>query len=77
MCYLCHIVLSQYFIVLCRKLFNWFSYVLFLYNGFAGVVGAILRIVIAAAISVLLLFRLDIMILPHGFDAFDSGMLLE
>ena len=63
--------------VLCRRLLSWFSYVLFLYNGFAGVVSAILRIVTTTAISMLLIFRMDIMILPHGFDTFDTGMLLE
>ena len=58
-----------------RRLFNWFSYILFLYNGFIGIIGGILRILITTGISLLLLFRLDAVTLPRGFDFFDIGML--
>ena len=64
---------KNFFFLVCRRLFNWFAYLLFLYNGFAGFVSAILRMIITAVISLLLLFRLDTTILPRGFEVFDSG----
>ena len=57
------------------KLFNWFSYVLFIYNGYTSIVTAILRIAKTLLISLLLLFRLDKVIFPSDFQSLDGGML--
>ena len=70
-----YLVLCMYWYTQYRRLFNWFSYILFLYNGFIGIIGGILRILITTGISLLLLFRLDAVTLPRGFDFFDIGML--
>ena len=56
-----------------RRLFNWFAFILFLFNGFAGFVLAIVRVAINAGLSLLLLFRLDTMVFPRGFDTIDFG----
>ncbi len=59
--------------LLCRRLFNWFSFLLFFYNGFAGFVNAILRTLLASLFTILLLFRLDRVVLMRGFERFDFG----
>lgn len=59
-----------------RNLFSWFSFVLFFYNGLAGVVGAIFRIAMSAAFSLILLFRLDEVALMKKFDSFDFGKIM-
>ena len=56
-----------------RRLFNWFSFVLFFYNGLAGFVGAVFRIAMSAIFSLILLFRLDEVALMKKFDSFDFG----
>lgn len=56
-----------------RRLFNWFAFILFLYNGFAGFVAAIVRVFLSAAVSLLLLFRLDSVVMPKGFEFLDFG----
>ena len=58
-----------------RRIYNWFSYVLFFYNGFAGLVGAAVRIVYATLFSLLLLFRLDTVALPKQLWWWDFGEL--
>lgn len=58
-----------------RRLFNWFSFLLFFYNGFAGFVNAILRTLLASLFTLLLLFRLDRVVLMRGFERFDFGEL--
>ncbi|XP_064405984.1 stimulated by retinoic acid gene 6 protein-like [Halichondria panicea] len=55
------------------RLFNWFSFLLFFYNGFAGFVNAILRTLLASLFTILLLFRLDRVVLMRGFERFDFG----
>ena len=60
-------------VLLCRRLFNWFSFILFFYNGFAGFVGAIMRTLLASLVTLALLFRLDRVVLMKGFERFDSG----
>lgn len=59
---------------ICRRLFNWFAYILFFYNGIAGFVSAILRTLMSVVFSLLLLFRLDQVVLIRGFEQFDFGM---
>ncbi|XP_064406724.1 stimulated by retinoic acid gene 6 protein-like isoform X2 [Halichondria panicea] len=54
-----------------RRLFNWFAYILFFYNGIAGFVSAILRTLMSVVFSLLLLFRLDQVVLIRGFEQFD------
>ncbi len=56
-----------------RGLFNWFSYLFFFYNGFAGFFGAVMRALVASGFSLLLLFRLDTVVLMRGFERFDYG----
>ncbi len=60
-----------------RRLFNWLSLLLFLYNGFAGFVGAIIRVAISAVITLLLLFRLDVSVMAKGFEFLDFGEFYE
>jgi len=57
-----------------RGLFNWFSYLFFFYNGFAGFIGAVMRSLMASIFSLLLLFRLDTVVLMRGFERFDYGI---
>ncbi|XP_064405980.1 stimulated by retinoic acid gene 6 protein-like isoform X2 [Halichondria panicea] len=56
-----------------RGLFNWFSYLLFFYNGFAGFMGAVIRTLMASLFGLVLLFRLDTVVLMRGFETFDYG----
>ena len=60
-------------LISCRRLFNWFAFILFFYNGIAGLVGAILRALMASLFGLLLLFRLDRIVLMKGFEAYDFG----
>ena len=62
-----------YFLLLHRRLWNWFEYVFFFYNTIVGFFAAILRIMVAALFSLLLLFRLDTVILMKGFEFGDTG----
>ena len=57
----------------CRNLFNWFSLVFFFYNGLAGLVTAVIRIGLSAALGLLLLFRLDEVALMKCFAFLDAG----
>jgi len=57
----------------CSRLYNWFAFVLFFYNGIAGFVSAILRTIMSSLFSLILLFRLDQVILIKGFERFDIG----
>lgn len=70
----------KHFLVACgesalplRRIYNWFSFVLFFYNGFAGLVGAVVRIVYAVLFSLLLMFRLDTVALPKQLWWWDFG----
>lgn len=63
----------NYYNYFCRRLFNWFAFILFFYNGIAGLVGAILRAFMSSFFGLLLLFRLDRIVLMKGFEAFDFG----
>ena len=56
-----------------RRLFNWFAFILFFYNGIAGIFGAILRAFMSFLFGLLLLFRLDRIVLMKGFEAYDFG----
>jgi len=57
-----------------RRLWNWFEYVFFFYNTIVGLFAAIFRVIVSAAFSLLLLFRLDTVILMKGFEFGDTGM---
>ena len=57
----------------CRRLFDWFAFILFFYNGIAGVFGAILRALMSSMFGLLLLFRLDRIVLMKGFERYDFG----
>ena len=57
-----------------RNLFNWFSLMLFFYNGVTGFVTALQRILISTVLGLLLLFRLDRVVVAKGFDFLDIGM---
>ena len=56
-----------------RNLFNWFSFVLFFYNGLAGFFGAVYRIALSAILSLIQLFRLDEVALMNKFAILDFG----
>lgn len=56
-----------------RRLFDWFHFLLFFYNGFAGFIGAIFRAALATAFGLLLLFRLDRLVMMRDFVWFDFG----
>ena len=72
-----HVAIVYYHLSLypsnCRRLFNWFLYMLFFYNALIGIVTALVRVAIAAGIGMLLLFRLDKVILMKGFEFADFG----
>ena len=65
-----------YLLSQCRRLWNWFEYILFFYNTIVGFVAAIFRVLISALFGLLLLFRLDTVILMKGFEFGDTGMLV-
>lgn len=56
-----------------RRLYNWFSFALFFYNGIAGLVGAVVRITFSTFFSLLLIFRLDVVSLPPNLWWWDFG----
>lgn len=56
------------------RLYNWFAFALFFYNGFAGLVGALTRILINVVFGLVLMFRLDMLSLPKDFAWWDFGM---
>ncbi len=55
-------------------MFQWFMYVLFVYNAVLGLASALLRVVISSCAGLLLMLRLDAIILMKGFELFDIGM---
>ena len=59
-----------------RNLFNWFALILFFYNGLAGLVKGIIRIVYSAAIGLLLIFRLDYVVFAQYFAFLDKGTII-
>ena len=58
---------------LCRRLFHWFSYTLFVYNAILGLLMAVVRLLLSALFSLLLLIRMDRVVLMKGFEAWDFG----
>ncbi len=61
------------FMFIGRRIYNLFGFVLFFYNGLAGLVSAVIRIVFNIVFGVLFLFRLDIQSLPAHLWRFDLG----
>ena len=57
----------------CRKIFQWFMFVLFIYNTIIGLASALFRVLISATMGLLLMLRLDRVILMKGFEPFDIG----
>jgi hypothetical protein len=60
-------------VAFCRHIYNWFAFVLFFYNGFAGLVGGVVRVVYSAVIGMLLIFRLDMVAVPEELWFWDFG----
>ncbi len=50
-----------------------FAFAVSVYNWFAGFIGAILRLLLSAGISLLLVFRLDLFVLTTGYEFLDFG----
>lgn len=60
--------------VFSSRFFNCFAFVMVIYNCFAGFIGAIIRVLLSAGISLLLVFRLDKFVLATGYEFMDFGM---
>ncbi|CAL1530291.1 unnamed protein product, partial [Lymnaea stagnalis] len=56
-----------------RRLFFIFTYFMFFYNIFLGLVSCLLRIIKAAVVGTLFLCRLDRSTLPRNWESFDPG----
>ena len=56
-----------------RRVFNWFVYIALMYNIAAGMVSSILRVVGAALIGLLAMFRMDTIIYIKAFHRLDLG----
>ncbi len=54
-------------------MFQWFMYILFIYNTIIGLGTALFRVLISATMGLLLMLRLDKVILMKGFERFDIG----
>ncbi len=54
-------------------MFQWFMYILFIYNTLIGLATALFRVLISATMGLLLMLRLDKVILMKGFEPFDIG----
>ena len=70
------IVLCTYSVlvlVLYRRVFNWFAYIVLLYNITAGLVSSTLRVVGSALIGLLAMFRMDRILFIKGFEWMDIG----
>ena len=58
------------------RAFHWFTYIMFFHNVVVGITSALLRIFYSIGFGLLLLFRLDRVVLMHGFENFDGGKML-
>ena len=56
-----------------RRVFNWFAYIVLLYNITAGLVSFTLRVVGSALIGLLAMFRMDRPFFIKGFEWMDNG----
>ncbi len=54
-------------------MFQWFMYILFIYNTLIGLATALFRVLISATMGLLLMLRMDKVILMKGFERFDIG----
>ena len=72
----CHneVYIPKFFLYISRRLFNWFAFVLFFYNGIAGVFSALLRVIMSSTFGLLLLFRVDKIVFVKGYEAYDFGV---
>ena len=60
--------------VICRRVFNWYAYMVLLYNIAAGLVFSLLRVAGSAIIGLLAMFRMDIILFIKGFECLDLGI---
>ncbi|XP_064406077.1 receptor for retinol uptake STRA6-like isoform X4 [Halichondria panicea] len=64
---------GRFIIISNQKIFQWFMFVLFIYNTIIGLAAALFRVLISATMGLLLMLRLDRVILMKGFEPFDIG----
>ncbi|XP_064406067.1 receptor for retinol uptake STRA6-like isoform X3 [Halichondria panicea] len=64
---------GRFIIISNQKIFQWFMFVLFIYNTIIGLASALFRVLISATMGLLLMLRLDRVILMKGFEPFDIG----
>ena len=60
-------------VLFCRRLYHCFAFVWLFLNIFVGIFAAILRILMTAIFSLLLVMRMDRNVLMKGFEKFDIG----
>ena len=59
----------------CRRLYHWFTYMLFIYNAIIGLLVAAMRLLTSFLFSLVLVIRLDILIMKQGLEFWDTGEL--
>jgi len=59
--------------LICRRIYYFAGYFLFLYNAVIGVFSVLKRVLFSLVIGTLCISRLDYVLLMRGFERLDSG----